>query len=59
MHLAESDVTFANKYNQEINPDEKGHISFRTDNIKEFKTHLTKKNIQFSDYGTAFAKEWY
>ena len=59
MHLAEADMTVANKHNQEINPVEKGHIAFRTDDIEEFKTHLRKKNIQFSDYGTAFAKEWY
>ena len=59
MHLAEQDLTVANKHNQEINPVEKGHIAFRTDDIEEFKTHLKKKNIQFSDYGTAFAKEWY
>ena len=59
MHLAEKDLTVANKHNQEINPVEKGHIAFRTDNIEEFKVLLGEKNIQFSDYGTAFAKEWY
>ena len=59
MHLAEQDLAVANKHNQEINPIEKGHIAFRTDNIEEFKALLREKNIQFSDYGTAFAKEWY
>ena len=59
MHLAEKDLTVANKHNQEINPVEKGHIAFRTDNIEEFKVLLTENNIQFSDYGTTFAKEWY
>ena len=59
MHLAEKDLTVANKHNQEINPVEKGHIAFRTDNIEEFKVLLRENNIQFSDYGTAFAKEWY
>ena len=59
MHLAEQDLTVANKHNQEINPVEKGHIAFRTDNIEEFKALLKEKNIKFSDYGTAFAKEWY
>ena len=59
MHLAEQDLTIANKHNQEINPVEKGHIAFRTDDIEEFKTLLREKNIQFSDYGTTFAKEWY
>ena len=59
MHLAEQDLTIANKHNQEINPVEKGHIAFRTDDIEEFKALLRKENIRFSDYGTAFAKEWY
>ena len=59
MHLAEKDLTVANKHNQEINPVEKGHIAFRTDDIEEFKARLREKNIPFSDYGTTFAKEWY
>ena len=58
MHLAEADMTVANKHNQEINPVEKGHIAFRTDDIEEFKARLREKNIPFSDYGTTFAKEW-
>ena len=59
MHLAEKDLTVASKHNQKINPVEKGHVAFRTDNIEEFKVLLTENNIQFSDYGTTFAKEWY
>ena len=59
MHLAEKDLNVSAKHKMHINPVEKGHIAFRTDDIEEFKTHLRKKNIQFSDYGTAFAKEWY
>ena len=57
MHLAEADMTVANKHNQEINPVEKGHIAFRTDDIEEFK-NLRKKNTNLIT-GTAFAKEWY
>ena len=59
MHLAEKDLTVAKKHNQKINPVKKGHIAFRTDDIEEFKVLLKEKNIQFSDYGTTFAKEWY
>ena len=59
MHLAEQDLTIANKHNQEINPVEKGHIAFRTDDIEEFKARLREKNIPFSDYGTTFAEKWY
>ena len=59
MHLAEQDLDVATKHNQGINPVEKGHIAFRTDNIAEFKAILINNNISFSDYGTTFAKEWY
>ena len=59
MHLAEKDFDVAKKNNQHINPVEKGHIAFRTDDIEEFKKVLKKNNIKYADYGTAFAKEWY
>ena len=59
MHLAEQDLTVANKHNQETNLVERGHTTFKTDDIEELIAFLRKKNILFSDYGTAFAKEWY
>ncbi len=59
MHLAEQDLTVAKRHSQEINPVEKGHIAFRTDDIEEFKALLREKNIRFSDYGTTFARDWY
>ena len=59
MHLAEKDLDVAIKHNQDINPVEKGHIAFRTDDIEEFKRILEENDVPFSDYGTSFAKEWY
>jgi catechol 2,3-dioxygenase-like lactoylglutathione lyase family enzyme len=59
MHLAEKDLDVGTKHNQDINPVEKGHIAFRTDDIEEFKRILEKNDIPFSDYGTSFAREWY
>ena len=59
MHLAEQDLTVAKRHSQEINPVEKGHIAFRTDDIEGFKALLREKNIRFSDYGTTFARDWY
>ena len=47
IHLAEQDLTVANRHNQEINPVEKGHIAFRTDDIEEFKALLREKNPIF------------
>ena len=59
LHLAEKDLTVAEKNKKHINPVEKGHIAFRTDDIKSFLKKLREKNIPFSDYGTTFAKEWH
>lgn len=59
MHLAERDLNVAFKNNQTINPVDKGHIAFRTDDIETFLNILKKEKIPFSDYGTTFAKEWH
>ena len=59
MHLAERDLNVGFKNNQKINPVEKGHIAFRTDDLGAFIKKLEKDNIPYSDYGTTFAKEWH
>ena len=59
MHLAEKDLTVATKNGKEINPVERGHIAFRTDDIIGFMDSLDEKGIIYSDYGTTFAKEWH
>ena len=59
MHLAERDFRVAFDNGQVINPVERGHIAFRTDDIKAFLRLLDEKGIPYSDYGTTFAKEWH
>ncbi|WP_108839457.1 VOC family protein [Tateyamaria sp. Alg231-49] len=59
MHLAEKNLQVAFKNGEVINPVERGHIAFRTDDIEAFKAMLEAKGIPYSDYGTAFAKEWH
>ena len=59
MHLAKKDLTVAKKNGRDINPVERGHIAFRTDDIKGFMDSLDQKGIVYSDYGTTFAKEWH
>ena len=44
---------------QKINPVERGHIAFRTDDISAVKAILEQSGILYSDYGTTFAKEWH
>ena len=59
MHLAEKDLGVSAKNKQFLNPVEKGHIAFRTDNIEHVKKILKKNNINYADYGYTFSKEWY
>ena len=59
MHLAERNLDIGFKHNEIINPVERGHIAFKTDNIQEFLLMLDRNNIPYSDYGTTFAKEWH
>ena len=59
MHLAEKDLNVGFKNDQGINPVEKGHIAFRTDDLSAFIKKLEKEKIPYSDYGTTFAKEWH
>ena len=59
MHLAEKNLDLAFKHGEVINPVERGHIAFRTDDIVAFMVMLDGKCIPYSNYGTAFAKEWH
>jgi catechol 2,3-dioxygenase-like lactoylglutathione lyase family enzyme len=59
MHLAERDLTVAFRNGQVINPVDRGHIAFRTDDIAAFIELLKEKGVPYSDYGTTFAKEWH
>ena len=50
-HLAEKDMGTGFRTGQVVNPVEKGHIAFRTDDIAAFKKRLEDKGIRYSDYG--------
>ena len=59
MHLAERDLDVAFNNGQVINPVDRGHIAFRTDDLPALLKILDDKGISYSDYGTAFAKNWH
>lgn len=59
MHLAERDLNVAFRNGHSINPVDRGHIAFRTDDIHAFLALLDAQGVPYSDYGTAFAKEWH
>lgn len=59
IHLAEKTLEVAFKHGDSINPVKRGHVAFRTDDIEGFKARLVTQGNSYSDYGTAFAKEWH
>ena len=59
MHLAQRAFDVAFRNGQVINPVARGHIAFRTDDLAAFLAILDANDIPYSDYGTAFAKEWH
>jgi glyoxylase I family protein len=59
MHLAERDFSIGFRQNQAINPLERGHIAFRTDDIEAFKKHLDAKGVRYSDYGAWAMGGWH
>jgi len=58
-HIAPQDLGVAFRTRQSLNPVDRGHIAFRTDDIEAFKAMLREKNIQFADYGVWAMNGWY
>ena len=56
--MAEKDLGVNFRTGQAINPVERGHIAFRTDDIDAFKRRLKEKGIPYSDFGTWAMKGW-
>jgi glyoxylase I family protein len=58
-HLAEKDLGVGFRTKQAVNPLDRGHIAFRTDDIAAFKKRLDDKGIPYSDYGTWAMNGWH
>jgi glyoxylase I family protein len=59
VHLAERDLGVGFRTGQAINPLDRGHIAFRTDDIAAVKRRLEEKGIPYSDYGTWAMSGWH
>ena len=57
-HLAEKDLDVCFNTGHSINPLEKGHIAYRTDDLDGFKKHLEKLSINYSDWGETAVAGW-
>jgi glyoxylase I family protein len=58
-HLARKDVDLALRMKHAINPLERGHICFRTDDIEGLKRRLEEQGIPYADYGKWAMAGWY
>ena len=59
MHLTPKDVLNSFKSGQVVNPLERGHIAYRTDDIQEFMRHLNDQGVPYSDWGNNAVKGWH
>lgn len=59
MHLTPRDVLNSFRSGQVVNPLERGHIAYRTDDIKEFMAHLEVQGVPYSDWGSNAVKGWH
>jgi glyoxylase I family protein len=58
MHIAEKDMNIGFRTGKAVNPVDRGHIAFRTDDLDAFKKRLDEKGIQYSDYGDWAMTGW-
>ena|SRR5210317_364529 len=59
MHLTPRDVLNSFKSGHTVNPLDRGHIAYRTDDIAAFKAHLDQQGVQYSDWGSDAVKGWH
>ena len=57
-HLAQKDLNISFRTGHTINPIERGHIAYRTDDLDAFKAHLVENGIPFSDWGETAVVGW-
>ncbi len=58
-HITKKDVNLGFEMKHFINPLERGHFCFRTDDIEGFKKRLEEKGIPYADYGKWALAGWY
>ena len=59
VHLAERDLGVGFRTGQAVNPLDRGHLAFRTDDIAAVRRRLEERGIPYSDYGTWAMSGWH
>ncbi len=57
-HLAQKDINVGFRTGHIVNPLERGHIAYRTDDLAAFKAHLKKKGVAYSDWEETAVAGW-
>ncbi len=57
-HHSQADRSVAFRTGKAINPLERGHLAFRTDDIEAFKKRLDEKGVPYADFGNSFMASW-
>ena len=58
MHLAKRDLGLSYRAGKPVNPVEKGHLAFRTDDIEAFIRILDEKGVAWADYAGVATGSW-
>ena len=58
MHIAEKDMQIGFRTGKVVNPVQRGHIAFRTDDLDALKKRLDEKGIKYSDFGDWAMTGW-
>ena len=59
LHLSPRDAGVGFEHGHALNPLDRGHIAFRTDDVEAVKERLRRAGVPFSDYGCWANKDWY
>lgn len=59
LHLTKRDINNSFQSGHVVNPLERGHIAYRTDDIQEFMAHLDAQGVPYSDWGSDAVKGWH
>ena len=57
-HLAQKDINVGFRTGHVVNPLERGHIAYRTDDLVAFKALLKKKGVAYSNWGETAVAGW-
>ena len=59
LHLAQKDMGVGFRTGQIVNPLERGHIAYRTDDLDTVKAELEAKGVPYSDWGDLAVAGWH